>query len=72
MEQSVVEKRTLAFRPFAVMTFSGNLKGSKKSKLPIFLESLYLRDTARECGGQQVEKTNQYQEFLGKYQCLPS
>ena len=25
MEQSVVEKRTLAFRPFAVMTFSGNL-----------------------------------------------
>merc|ERR1719209_1038689 len=38
MEQSVVEKRTLAFRPFAVMAFSGSVmhresvEGRRKTK----------------------------------------
>ena len=54
MEQSVVEKRTLAFRPFAVMTFSGNLKKTFIENIyNYFLELFYLRDAARECGGKE-------------------
>ena len=31
IEQSVVEKRTLAFRPFAVMAFSGSLDNNNNN-----------------------------------------
>ena len=81
MEQSVLEKRTLAFRPFAVMTFSGNLI---KILIVILIENLIkafienqiklfnLRDAARERGGKEEKKANQYQKFLRKYQGFQS
>ena len=63
IEQSVLKKRTLAFRPFAVMEFSGNLLKTFIEILNYFLET-YVMQRGSVDGRKNRKKIN-IKSFFG-------
>ena len=64
IEQSVVEKRTLAFRPFAVMAFSGSLNNNDNDNVMVFSGSLDNNDNVMAFSGSLENTSVNYQRYL--------